>query len=1018
MRKIYSIVLMATALLIGTNAWAQQGQIKIGQTVYSSLDAAFKAATNDAVIELVGGPVSDNAPAWFGEPSATEGNARSIKLKLNGNTYSNSSNAKVIISITRGKLEIVGPGKMQTTYGAIDGQDFIRVYGTYEHVDAKNQTPFAHLVIGEDVVIENYNTLTTAAAEGSNALTVDVLRPGVPNFAVNASATATTYPFDYSCAFYNAAGGGWGVANGVKIEVYGKLNAKKYALKVNGCVREGKEAIAKSWTVSYQPKYKKATENLLPASFVPAENDRNYSPYILIGSSAKLYTNNVLKNSSVALYSAGYSRIQIEGECEGSTGVYVKSGEVTLNNAIVSSNFDDAYQKATNKTSGVNGAGSALTMESNNTYAGGMDVTVQGDSKLTAENGYAIEENVPSTTGDTKVEHITITGGTFVGGQVPDPEHPGQTMQGTMVVSQVTAAAAADQAQETTITIIGAQATAGSEIGDQTLADFLSNQSSATHITYVENEQGQQVMVISEGPAPDEGDPVTGNMVSNQSANASVKWTVNTKDTIKSSLKLAELEINTAGLAQELVIKENATLTVGRVVLGKDAKIIVKAGANLIVTGEQGIVAPVAENIVIESTADKQGYFLFNPGVTSNRHPDATVQVYTNCKQLTSSPWTYVYQRIAIPVMEGVKPSNDFSGELFPGSSSFTTYAWEWDGYNWVNLSSWSALKSFKGYQFANNSKNGGVTYTFEGQLVGNGDATYNFPTGGYDFFGCSHVAPIYIDSLLKPFETSNMEASVWLYDYDSHQFAAINSEDIADGFAPEEIKPMDGFVLRLQGASGSAAMSYASAIWGNPNFDAAIGRPSQKNPAPARSRFNETSNRAIVNVKAENGYGDMVKLVEKETYTAEFENGADASKFMFADGINLYATTEAGELARVATDDLKGTLLSFRAGNSAEYTISLTNVLGEDYALRDNVTGQIIAFAEGATYTFMQEANTTVPARFEVIAIAEVATAIENVEEAAKATGIYTITGQYVGRDFTNLPAGAYIVNGVKVIK
>ena len=53
---------MAAALLIGTNAWAQAGQIKIGETVYSSLNAAFAAASDGAVIELTGN-VSDASSA-------------------------------------------------------------------------------------------------------------------------------------------------------------------------------------------------------------------------------------------------------------------------------------------------------------------------------------------------------------------------------------------------------------------------------------------------------------------------------------------------------------------------------------------------------------------------------------------------------------------------------------------------------------------------------------------------------------------------------------------------------------------------------------------------------------------------------------------------------------------------------------------------------------------------------------------------------------------------------------------
>jgi hypothetical protein len=271
----------------------------------------------------------------------------------------------------------------------------------------------------------------------------------------------------------------------------------------------------------------------------------------------------------------------------------------------------------------------------------------------------------------------------------------------------------------------------------------------------------------------------------------------------------------------------------------------------------------------------------------------------------------------------------------------------------------------------------------------------------------------------LKPYEDQAVEASVWLYNYDSKNFEAITSEEIADGFAfATEIKPMDGFILNYHGASGTANMSYASAIWGNPKFDAAIGRPSQQNSAPARNRVEETLNRAIITVTAENGQADKVKLVEKERYSAEFENGSDASKFMLATGLSLYASTEAGDLERVATNDLMGTLMSFRSGEGTTYTLTMSNVLGEDYAIRDNVTGQLIELAEGATYTFTQNAYTSVPARFEIVAAAKMPTAIENVEEAAKATGIYTITGQYLGRDFSNLPSGVYIVNGVKIVK
>ena len=695
----------------------------------------------------------------------------------------------------------------------------------------------------------------------------------------------------------------------------------------------------------------------------------HYFPYVKIGKTAEVSckASGINDDGNGGIYLGGWAVIDIEGHVHGQTGVMAKSGDVVVNDGYVKSDDTDGTSvNGGNYHSTVSGSG--IFVVSSDDYAGETNVSISGDSKIEGAKGSAIIDVLGDGAYNTKV---TVKDGTNEGA--------GSTVDVSTLVPNNT------EYHTTEVTI--------TDPDDPT--------------------QTKVVVVISQGAAPT-GDA---NVAAGHNATSRVNWTGASED-ITDDLTLAELIINQS-TAQTLTVKAGKTLTSGQVTLGEKAQIVVEPGAKFIVTNKQGIVAPVAENILLKNDENNHSIFLFNPDVESNRHPNATVQVYTNCYQLTQSPAkTYVRQRLAIPVMETGKPANNFSGEVFPGSgASFLTYAWTWDGYKWAAITGWNQLKPFIGYTFSNNSQAAGVTYSFTGELVGNGDAEYNFPTGGFDYFGCSHVAPIYLDSLFKHF-ASDMEAAVWIYDFSAHQYKTITADDLKDFADVTEIKPMEAFVLNLHAASGKSGMDYASAVWGNPRFDAAIGRPSQKNPAPARSRFNDASNRAIVNITAENGYRDQVKLIEKDQYTAEFENGADANKLMFADGINLYATTEAGELARVATDDLKGTLLSFRAGNSAEYTITLTSVLGEDYALRDNVTGQIITFAEGATYTFMQEANTTVPARFEVIAIAEVATAIENVEEAAKATGIYTITGQYVGRDFTNLPAGAYIVNGVKVIK
>ena len=225
-----------------------------------------------------------------------------------------------------------------------------------------------------------------------------------------------------------------------------------------------------------------------------------------------------------------------------------------------------------------------------------------------------------------------------------------------------------------------------------------------------------------------------------------------------------------------------------------------------------------------------------------------------------------------------------------------------------------------------------------------------------------------------------------------------------------DEIKSMQAFVLYLnEGETTTAPINYANAVY-NPAVT-----PSN---APARSRANDLNNGALIKVFAANGMEDDVILMEKDSYTENFDNGSDASKLMNEDGINLYAITAMGKLSYVADNNIENTLLSFKAGEATEYTLQLGKVFGEDYAIRDNVTGVIINLVEGETYTFTQTANTTVSGRFEVVGVAKMPTAIENTEAVKSAKGIYTITGQYLGENIEILPAGVYVVNGVKVVK
>jgi len=1081
MRKIYSLVLMATMLLIGTNVWAD-GVIEIVRgdatlpTTYDNLKEAFAAAQDGDILQLtddMNESQSDGA-AWFGE--ATSGTLsnyastdRSITLDLKGHLYNFTGSADYKIVLTRGVLRIKSTGGEGEITSNKSG---ITVYGTYLKIDAKENTPFAHLIIEENVKI---------TCEKKGIVLNSPLRPEATSEWGWAKAD---YPVNYCCEIFQDSQ--FGISNGARIDIHGKVYAKKYACQVGGNIRTPREYLNEdgSYNTSkgafpyyqenlatgelYLPgktKTGKVNSNTLGSKWkssggtwwsdseisssndlVLTLDDDNYSSYIHVYNTAVLKTDNQDNNEAVGLYSSGFARCYIEGTCEGSTGAWIKGGEVEFHDATVISNWESDYAAATNdgKPSGVAGGGSAIVIESKSGWTGNIEVTISGDTHVSTDHGYAIDEQV--TVGGTNVNYLTITGGTFEGGQVPveitpnaqDPTKNDTVWgQGTMHVSQPTLDAHHNPDTITTITILGAEVKGetnqiGEGEGQVTLAEFIGGQS-GTHITYVEDELGNTTMVVSQGEAPatnpDEIFTTWDYIAENQGANKSFAWTkVPEVDEIpeNETVVLDELQINSGSAlegTQQLTIKEGAVLEVNRLIMNAYARIIVEAGGKLIVNGTQGISAPSTQNIVLESTADKQAYFLFNPAVSSNKHPNAQVVVNTVCKQLTASPYTYVYQRIASPLKDTltVAPANDFSGTLFSGASVFKSYLFHWDmaQEKWVT-GLWTEMAPFTGYQLANNSQDGGVNYTFSGQLVGNKDGDYRFAGEGFDFFGNSYTAPIYIKNIFDHFNNEGVQAAVWVYDYAGGNYIAITPDDFDGTGFPEwlngsplkEIAPFAGFIMKLDDATKGnvAKMNYSAAIWGNPDVNPSAAAPARKSQA--------TADRVTLRVEAANGNADMIKFVQSDRFTEAFDNGADASKYFSENGINLYAVTNDGELARVATNDLENTVLAFQAGDATEYTISVPAQSGETFMLRDLVTNQTMLMTAGSTYAFNQEAYSTNNARFEIVAAAKMPTAIDNTEVKANVKGIYTITGQYVGENFEVLPAGVYVVNGVKIVK
>lgn len=1007
MKKINYLVLMAAMMLIGTNAWADT--ITLGNktvdpsATYDHLGDAFKNAKDGDVIKLVTN-LEDANQSWFGEKSAT-GSSRSITLDLNGKTFTYTGSKGVAIPVTRGKLEITSTSGVGTMTTAVK-TDLIRVYGTYQKIDAKNSTPFTHLVVNENVQLVCTNN-------GANAVTVDVMRQGEKGVFQDG-----TYPLDYACNFYEKiSGGGHGVANGVRLDIYGTLISKKYAIKVNGCIRLGKEFLdgagnpitTKSGKAVANPYYDSIKSPLTyfepkrsGGSYTITDKDGDYSPYVFISSSARLVTNNYESTSSIAAYSSGYGRWQIEGYCEGSTGVYVKSGEVILNNATVTSNYQGDYVPAgTDRASGVDAAGSGVVMESSSHYSGAIDVTVQGDTKVEGTTGYAIDEAITAADEQTNVDALTITGGTF---------GSGEEGQGAIKVTETTAAAAEDEEQPTTITITGGAVQGADDdamIGSSTLSEYLSDQESTTHVTIIENEDHSTTVVVTQGTNPTDYTTVKGH-----ADDAVVNWKKSGSgsspqtETLDADVTLKELVINQTGYNQTLTVSNGVTLSVGRVILGAKAKIIVEAGGRFLVTGEQGITANLAENIELRTSSTAQAIFLVNPAVNANKHPKAQVQLSSKGYYTGAD---YVWQRFGVPSNETTLTFSEILKDVPSAYKKLVNDVWV-D----VAVADWTTEKlvPFTTYAVTTSATEPGAVYTFSCDLVGNSNATLPL-TGKWNYYANSYTAPISISNIINDYNTkyTNVSGTIYLNDAATGEWYEINNATpYVHKEYPKVINPMHAFIIQKRSNSGSnPVINYKDEVY-DPTIASFAPAPARMGAAPFAS--------AVVEIVAADGTKDQVSMLEGDEFSAEFDNTYDATKLMANKQSYIYANGVDDKFGIIATNNLEGTTLSMDVNDQTSFIMTVKHANGMNYAIRDMLTGTEIELTAGATYMFSVPANTTVEGRFQIIGLRKVATTVDNVNETIVTKGIYNMAGQYVGNDFHSLSAGVYVVDGKKVVK
>ena len=142
--------------------------------------------------------------------------------------------------------------------------------------------------------------------------------------------------------------------------------------------------------------------------------DTTNAPVINVNSSAKL------EGKGGAIYGAGYAVWNINGAklTGDSYGVGLKAGKFVLNN--VSLETVGAKKDGTYNGNGINEAGAAIQIESNDDYAGEIEITINGGS-YKSENGDVVYHYSAAKPGSTEAVKnsllkLNIEKGTFTGG--------------------------------------------------------------------------------------------------------------------------------------------------------------------------------------------------------------------------------------------------------------------------------------------------------------------------------------------------------------------------------------------------------------------------------------------------------------------------------------------------------------------------------------------------------------------------------------------------------------------------
>ena len=393
-----------------------------------------------------------------------------------------------------------------------------------------------------------------------------------------------------------------------------------------------------------------------------------------------------------------------------------------------------------------------------------------------------------------------------------------------------------------------------------------------------------------------------------------------------------------------------------------------------------------------DTDGSNQACLIFNNDDASTK---ATVNMYSLGRVITS---TYQFQYMAVP-MEVVPVNPSFANETH-GGTIILTYVWNENG-GWSRRGYYEDLYAFEGIGITTTSTSA-LNYQMKGNLTSTAEKEIALTNGSgaayaNNIIGNSWSAPIDIASLKDAIgDDASVQKTVYIYctgkdgenatsgtSGDAGQWLAIPIEGSGwSGWTGLKVIPsMQAFLIRTS-AETSLTLNYDEVV-----RSTATSNLNEPLRAPKRESTDGDISLTTIHVADSKTFADL-RLFEGERFDETFDNGWEA-EYLPCDGrtATLYAETEIGKMAVLATPELEGTQVGFAPGQETAYTFTFAGGTGE-YYLNDIKTQKSALIQEGNTYSFEYE-NGDVANRFYISRTAidapAVGTGIDNTQSAVK---------------------------------